>query len=273
MIAQTGRIINHRALLRRGLLIYPPLDPICRRSSTIVSSGSDFRDTGSSVINNQKITTRSLTSNNSFTNEEVEKYKKAFHGMDGWLDMSILSKEGRAYEPATEISSPGQSSLVFPNLSCSPLTSGNSISIPGDLDACVKLVAFSLKHYGFLRNRAWIDAFEAEFKTPLNPLNSKVVMAEMCFVEFSFLSIAKGLVTQGIKNQLQPSQIDSTYVKFGGVMELAHKLLLPNAYTGYIYLLDKQNRVRWKACGEAKPAELDMMIKFVKQIAAEKDSK
>lgn len=269
MIAQYARI--SQSLLKKEWFISSlTFELFSRRTSSIAASGSDFRDVANSV-NSQKLTTRSVSTNNSFTNEEVEKYKKAFHGMDGWLDMSILNKEGRAYEPATEVSPPGQSSLVFPNFSCLSLNNGKNVSIPGDLDAKVKLVAFSLKHYGFLRNRAWIDAFDTEFNNPSNPLNSRVTMAEICFVEFSFLSIAKGLVTQGIKNQLQPSQIDSTYVKFGGVMELAHKLLLPNAYTGYIYLLDKQNRVRWKACGEAKPAELEMMKKFVKQIAAEKD--
>ena len=26
-------------------------------------------------------------------------------------------------------------------------------------------------------------------------------------------------------------------------------LLLPNKYTGYVYLVDKYNRVRWRGCG------------------------
>ncbi len=37
-------------------------------------------------------------------------------------------------------------------------------------------------------------------------------------------------------------------------------LLLPSKYSGYIYLVDQLNRVRWRACGKSKPDEIKTMI-------------
>jgi hypothetical protein len=41
----------------------------------------------------------------------------------------------------------------------------------------------------------------------------------------------------------------------------AKALELPNKYTGYAFLLDKDNKVRWRGCGQADPHELDTLFK------------
>ena len=33
-------------------------------------------------------------------------------------------------------------------------------------------------------------------------------------------------------------------------MDLADRLRIPNKYTGYIFLLDRDNRIRWRASGQ-----------------------
>ena len=42
---------------------------------------------------------------------------------------------------------------------------------------------------------------------------------------------------------------DRTLLVFGGLKDLADKLHIPNKYTGYIFLLDEDNRVRWRGSG------------------------
>ena len=40
------------------------------------------------------------------------------------------------------------------------------------------------------------------------------------------------------------------------MQKFADQLSVPNVYSGYAYLVDAQNRVRWRGCGLARPADL-----------------
>ena len=46
---------------------------------------------------------------------------------------------------------------------------------------------------------------------------------------------------------------------------------MPNIYTGYIMLLDDQNRVRWMGSGEASKEEIDMLIGVIDALSNEED--
>lgn len=51
--------------------------------------------------------------------------------------------------------------------------------------------------------------------------------------------------------------------------DFAARLLLPNKFTGYVYLLDRSNRVRWHGCGHAEDADLENLRRLVDQLIAE----
>jgi ATP10 protein len=51
--------------------------------------------------------------------------------------------------------------------------------------------------------------------------------------------------------------------------KFASYLELPNKYTGYAYLLDQQNRVRWRGCGQAEEGEIQAMIKCAELLVEE----
>jgi hypothetical protein len=48
--------------------------------------------------------------------------------------------------------------------------------------------------------------------------------------------------------------------------DFAAQLLLPNKYTGYVYLLDSNNLVRWKGSGKATDEELAVLVKCAKDL-------
>lgn len=75
---------------------------------------------------------------------------------------------------------------------------------------------------------------------------------EICFVEFSFLQMMKGMFASNLKTKIPQSHHALTQVTFGRVMEFATTLKLPSKYTGYCFILDKSNRIRWRACGLAE---------------------
>ena len=60
---------------------------------------------------------------------------------------------------------------------------------------------------------------------------------------------------------------------FLGAQNFANALELPNKYTGYAFLLDKDNKVRWRGCGQAEPHELETLYQCTEQLLAEAKGK
>lgn len=92
---------------------------------------------------------------------------------------------------------------------------------------------------------------------------------ELCFIEYSFLSMAKTLFASNLKQSIPPPQHNKTVLVFGGVKEFITPLQVPNKFTGYAFLLDSSNRIRWRGCGQAKPEEVETMIQCAQQLVRE----
>lgn len=245
-------------------------------------------------------------------------YKSDTQTLARWLDVSIVKKKGRAYEPDFALL-PAKAALPFPLLkgctlnlkdvtipdSIVPLaaaaaaasstsTSSNSSgsSSSSAKPPAARLVAFHFKHYGSTLVRPWLQAVIARFGpgplsavpvSPLLPSRSRSYFSlaflphapstptlahihthttpahiismlptphmfpkviEVCFVEYGFLALTKSLFASNLRATVPASQHDLTALSFGGVGEFAAALQLPNKYTGYLYLVDRQNRVR-----------------------------
>lgn len=68
------------------------------------------------------------------------------------------------------------------------------------------------------------------------------------------------MFVSGAKSTVPEGRWESSAVKVGGVAEVTIPLLLPNIYTGYIFLLDRNNMIRWRASGFATLDELDTLV-------------
>jgi hypothetical protein len=170
------------------------------------------------------------------TSEEIQKYKSDSGALAQWLDVSIVARKGRAFDADRDLISKSKA-YKFPMVKASSLN-GESIVIPDQIDAKVKLIVFSFKHYGFSLVRSWIDPFISKFNATSLPAasaengsgitdiaasdskqtsNSGAVAYEICFIEYGFLSMAKSVFAGNIKTNVNPSQIDKTCLAFGGV--------------------------------------------------------
>jgi hypothetical protein len=54
-------------------------------------------------------------------------------------------------------------------------------------------------------------------------------------------------------------------------MDIATKLLLPNKFTGYAYLIDDLGRVRWRGCGKAEDEDLEALYKCAQELLYEQE--
>ena len=225
---------------------------------------------------------RSLSDGSGIVDTAVEHYKSDTQTLARWLDVSVVKKKGRAFDADTELI-PAKGAKIFPLIKGYSLNS-KDVRVPDSIvqdallltDASkkdnssgggVRLVAFSFKHYGFTLVRSWLTPFLEKFG---HGPKAQIPAIEICFVEYGFLSLTKNIFATNLKTQILPSQHDLTALSFGGVMDFAAALQLPNKYTGYVYLIDNNNRVRWRGCGQCNGAdELERLYRIAGSLLLE----
>jgi hypothetical protein len=87
------------------------------------------------------------------------------------------------------------------------------------------VVVFSFKHYGFNLLRSFnpfLEKYANHFISYyrlylLLFFTEKVVLMEICFIEYSFLSIAKAAFANNIRNQISEAQANYTVISFGSI--------------------------------------------------------
>jgi hypothetical protein len=157
------------------------------------------------------------------TKANIHKYKTDTQTLARWLDTSITNRGGKAFSFMREVV-PKEKGLPFPFVDCYSLDSlinGNKqpIKLPNDLDKLPenqemkrpKIIVFSFKHYGFTMLRSWLEPFLSQ------PDLADFPLYEICFIEFSFLSMAKGLFAKNILNLVGQKRINKTFLRFGGI--------------------------------------------------------
>lgn len=225
--------------------------------------------------------------------EKVAFYKIDTQTLANFLDLSVITRKGRVFGADRTVSRV-EESMSFPLLHKNVYSlTGEAVSVPdgilntgntvnaicGEKESAsnnasanytasdksslsssshVKLVAFSFKQYGFTLIRSWLDPFYEQFgRGP----HAVVPTVELCFVEWGFLSFLRRLFLEDVKRRTAVENHGLTALVFGGINEFCAPLLVPNKFTGYVYLLDKHNRVRWKGCGVPHPHELEYLVK------------
>jgi hypothetical protein len=208
-------------------------------------------------------------------------YKSDTQTLANWLDIGIVARKGRAYAADRDVLDVNSmEAMEFPFLRVGTLN-GEEVMLPDALVTevdeegreegtgttnGVKVVVFSFKQYGFGLLRSWLDPLWGKYGSGIS---ASVPTLEICFVEYSFLSMAKGIFTSNIKEKVPEANHPLTTLCFGGVADFSAHLLLPNKFTGYVVVLDKNNRVRWRACGQAEQEEVELMFQAIEKLKQE----
>lgn len=211
-------------------------------------------------------------------------YKTDTQTLANWLDIGIVARKGRAFSADHDVLDVNSmEAMVFPFLRVSTMD-GEDVTLPdalvttiddgeretvaerGAVTSGVKVVCFSFKQYGFGLLRSWMEPLWGKYG---HGISASVPTLEICFVEYSFLSMAKGMFVSAIRDKVPESNHPLTTLCFGGVTDFSAHLLLPNKFTGYVIVLDKNNRVRWRACGQAEDEEVQRMFKAIEKLQKE----
>ena len=207
-------------------------------------------------------------------------YKTDTQTLANWLDVSIVSRKGRAFAADRDLlDADSMEAISFPFLQVTTLK-GEDVTLPdamvtveeeegsagGQVTSGVKVVCFSFKQYGFGLLRTWLEPFWDRYGMGIS---ATVPSLEICFVEHGFLSFARSIFTANIKEKVPSDNHDLTMLSFGNVPDFSAHLLLPNKFTGYIVVLDKNNKVRWRGCGTAESQEVELMFECIEKLRQE----
>lgn len=228
------------------------------------------------------------------TNAMIKHYKEDTKSLARWLDFSVVKYKGRAFDADIDLI-PYELSNTFPLLKGLTLND-REVNFPADLHNNnvheVTLVCLSFKHYGFTLVKSWLDPYKNFLKNKNtgrsnsnimgnnsssignmgNNKWSKVSYKEICFVEYGFMSFARKLFADNLKKEIDVYSHDHTILSFGKINDFAASLLLPSKYIGYVFLIDKNNKVRWRGCGTALDDELDILYKCTEKLLNEQSS-
>ena len=167
------------------------------------------------LFHNNFITFRSFCQSSSSGKNLTDGQKKL-----RWLDVSVVKRNGRAFEADKELLPP-RSAIYFPKIQCSTLSGVDKI-YPNDANAKVKLITFSFKEYGNGLVKTWYQPFSNHFKDA--QYNGQVKPIKLLMIEYSLLSIAKQVFISGMKPNVPSDQHDNVGFVFGGVKVRSLKL-------------------------------------------------
>ena len=175
-----------------------------------------------------------------------------------WEDLSIIKRQGCAFDADTQLLSTSEP-IFFPSVSGHDLN-GQPTKFPESVHSKVKLVTFSFNEYGYNLNKSYREPFLEIFEK-----NKDVQALDICFVEYGFLKLMQGVFASNLKKRVPETQHALTQITFGGTMDFAKKLNVPNKYAGYCYLVDEHNRVRWRGSGLAGD-NFQLLLKSTEQL-------
>ena len=256
--------------------------PICIRHASGSSGSSSARDALDHVVvgpNGKKLTNKEAAQlkedNRAAYLVAMDFYRKDVQTLAKWMDISVIKYQGRVHPP-------DYMPLPTTNIQCIPFPLDTTVTtlnretmtidemspiIPGtDNERGLRFISFSFKSWGATLSNSWLQPFLA------SDLGGVIPCLDISVVEWRFLNLVKGSFINKSKEVVPEVRWHKTAYAFGGLMEFATKLLLPNKFTGYAYLVDSAGRVRWRACGSATPDEAERMIKVAHMLYKEQQN-
>jgi hypothetical protein len=138
---------------------------------------------------------------------------------------------------------------------------GRSVSLPEDLCGQVTLLTLCFSAY----SEPQLESFRRPFmEAGGKMMEVRPLMGRMKWWMFS-------RILRSVAMNSLPIEGRDSFVVAYRPMALLDALDVPNYLGAYVYLIDKQGRVRWKASGQATEDELVTMNRLKKQLLSESE--
>ena len=231
------------------------------------SNSNSSNNSGSSSLPSHLGTDPSFVPGPIYTEDAEHLYKTEMKQLRKWLNPHIYQNNGRLFDADRGLLE-DRYSKIFPAIKAELLETSKESIFPDCFPECdIKLVGISFKGYGQEACKTWMAPFLAAYGG-----NSRVRVGELFLSEHSILSPLTFMFVNAAKKNIPQERWSTTAVKIGNINEVAVPLLLPNKYSGYMFLLDKKNMIRWRSSGYPTGDEIETFLKLT-QILLDKPMK
>jgi len=234
------------------------------------------KDTDNSPVDSRGIIQRFKDFMDPVKNKERQEELEKEMARSGMYDVYIYRKtKGKIfYSPPSYWKA--EKALYMPNLVGEDLLSSKLKGTTSVLKGKVSIVRIFTSQVGEKQSQSFFKLSDQDYLTPkgyeeflsAHP-NSQIV--DINITENAIKALSVKISKSGIRKITNSSRHDKYFIvpKKGLDMKLKESIQLLNTYTGFIYVIDHEGRIRWAACGDASEKERNMLWRTVRGLETE----
>jgi hypothetical protein len=156
---------------------------------------------------------------------------------------------------------------LFPPLSSHAL-SGEKVTLPEDCRGYVTLIAIAFERGAQGMIESWFEPFWQDFgDTP------QVRFYEIPMIGSSYWKLMSGWIDSGMRSGIPPAKHPFVVTYYGDLFPYRRDLGMDDPALAYLFLLDAEGRIRWRAKGYAGEEDLAGMREQAGRLLEEMNNK
>lgn len=165
----------------------------------------------------------------------------------------------------TMMTASGRPDPLFPSLSSRAL-SGSKVTLPDDCRGFVTLIAIAFQRGAQGMVDSWYDPFLREFAD-----NPDVMFYEIPMIGSAYWRLMSGWIDAGMRSGIPVIKHPFVVTYYGDVFPYRRDLDMDDPALAYIFLLDGEGRIRWRAKGYAEEEQVQEMKEHIGRLLREQD--
>ncbi len=151
---------------------------------------------------------------------------------------------------------------IFPELKTKNL-SGDMVRLPDALNGKVTLILVAFERGAQEILDSWLVPFSEKFKS-----NEKIGFFEIPMLKGRWRLMAK-FIDRGMRGGIPADKHKYIITYYGNINKYREKLSMEDTSTGYVFLTDKDGKIRWANNGPADKFKLDNLFYTVELLSKE----
>jgi len=163
------------------------------------------------------------------------------------------------------MAAPPRPDPMFPSLSSHSLR-GDRVTLPADCRGAVTLIAIAFQRGAQVMIDSWYEPFSLEFgKIP------GVWFYEIPMIGSAYWRVMSGWIDAGMRSGIPANKHPFVITYYGDVFPYRRELGMEDPALAYLFLLDREGRIRWRASGYAEEEHIRELKEQVHLLMREDD--
>ncbi|KAI9593140.1 ATPase assembly factor ATP10 [Syncephalis fuscata] len=179
-----------------------------------------------------------------------------------WEDLHDLRVKGEKRWEAKPALNNARRAIYLPNISGTTLT-GQRIHSLNLVKGRVSLVSMCFAQFGERHVNSYIDPFVKEFGTNHKQAQLIEFNIQENYLKIPLLWLSKPYIRRHLSTERHQNYI----IHYGNIESIRERIGITNAYLGWVFLVDANQRIRWYAHGMATPQEIESLLRLTKELS------